>query len=149
MTQTIEIGSEEETVALGERLAAALPVPSVVSLVGTLGAGKTRLVRAIAEALGVTEEVTSPTFVLINEYRSGRVPIYHLDTYRLNDEDELLEIGIDEYFAGGGPAGPGLTFVEWGNRFPDSLPPGTITVTIELVDQTSRRVTIEGLAKPL
>lgn len=145
MTQTIEIAKEEETVALGERLAKALPTPAVVALVGPLGAGKTRLVQAVASALGVTEDVTSPTFVLINEYRSGRVPIYHLDTYRLNDEDELIELGVDEYFAGGGSAGPGITFVEWGDRFPDSLPAETITVTIELVGQTGRRVTIAGL----
>ncbi|QDT68051.1 tRNA threonylcarbamoyladenosine biosynthesis protein TsaE [Planctomycetes bacterium MalM25] len=149
MTQTIEIANEAETVALGERLASVLRAPATVALVGPLGAGKTRLVQAVAAALGVTEEVTSPTFVLINEYRTGSTPIYHLDAYRLKDEDEFLELGVDEYFAGGASSGPGLTFVEWGDRFPDCLPERVVTVTIESLDSQRRRATIEGLAAQL
>lgn len=145
MSETLEIASEAETVALGERLAAELQPPAVIALVGTLGAGKTRLVQAVAAALGVTEDVTSPTFVLVNEYRSGRTPIYHLDAYRLRDEDEFLELGVEEYFAGLASAGPGLTFVEWGDRFADCLPPGVVTIRIEVLGQTARRVTVEGL----
>ena len=146
MSQTIEIASEAETVALGERLAATLHPPAMVALVGPLGAGKTRLVRAVAGALGVSEEVTSPTYVLVNEYRSGRTPVYHLDAYRLRDEDEFIELGVDEYFAGQASAGPGLTFVEWGDRFPDCLPADAATVRIEVLGDTRRRVTIEGLS---
>ena len=145
MTQTIEIASEAETVALGAKLAAALRPPAVVSLIGPLGAGKTRLVQAVAEALGVAEEVTSPTFVLINEYRTGRLPIYHLDAYRLNDEDEFLELGVDEYFAGAGAAGPGFVFIEWGDRFPDCLPPTAVTIRIEPLEAEARRVELTGL----
>lgn len=144
MSQTIEIASEEETVALGARLAAGLAVPSTVALIGPLGAGKTRLVQAVAAALGVTEDVTSPTFVLVNEYRTGKTPIYHLDAYRLKDEDEFLELGVEEYFAGLVSAGPGLTFVEWGDRFADCLPPGVVTIRIEVLGASQRRVTIEG-----
>ncbi|TWT96113.1 tRNA threonylcarbamoyladenosine biosynthesis protein TsaE [Botrimarina colliarenosi] len=144
MSQTIEIADEAGTVALGERLATALTPPAVIALVGPLGAGKTRLVQAVASALGVTEEVTSPTFVLVNEYRSGRTPIYHLDAYRLKDEDEFIELGVDEYFAGLTSAGPGLTFVEWGDRFAGCMPAGTVTIRIEVVSDTRRRVTIEG-----
>lgn len=144
MSETIEIENEAGTVALGARLAATLTPPCVVALVGPLGAGKTRLVQAVAEALEVTEDVTSPTFVLINEYRSGRVPIYHLDAYRLKDEDEFIELGVEEYFAGLASAGPGLTFVEWGDRFPDCLPTGTITIRIEVLKKTQRRIKIEG-----
>lgn len=149
MTQTIEIANEAGTVALGERLAGVLEAPATVALIGQLGAGKTRLVQAVAAALGVTEEVTSPTFVLINEYRSGRTPIYHLDAYRLNDEDEFLELGVEEYFAGAASSGPGLTFVEWGDRFPDCLPERVVTIAIESLDAHRRRVTIEGLKAQL
>lgn len=149
MTQTIEIANEAGTVALGERLAGLLEAPATVALVGPLGAGKTRLVQAVAAALGVTEEVTSPTFVLINEYRTGRTPIYHLDAYRLKDEDEFIELGVEEYFAGGASSGPGLTFVEWGDRFPDCLPESLVTISIEPSGDRQRRVTIEGLAAQL
>lgn len=145
MTQTIEIADEAGTVALGERLAASLGPPATVALVGPLGAGKTRLVQAIAAALGADEEVTSPTFVLVNEYRTGRVPVYHFDAYRLEDEDELFELGAEEYFAGLVASGPGLTLVEWGDRFPDSLPSDTVTVRIDVIGETRRRVTIEGM----
>ncbi len=148
MSQVIEIASEAETVDLGRRLAEALTPPAVVALVGPLGAGKTRLVQAVAAALGVTEEVTSPTFVLCNEYRTGRVPIYHLDAYRLNDEDEFVELGVEEYFAGTATAGPGLVFVEWGDRFPDCLPPTAITIRIEPGAGESRRFRLSGLPLP-
>src|SRR5579871_5394859 len=89
---------EAATARLGRALADALPAASVVALIGPLGAGKTRLVQAIAAAAGVKDqEVVSPTFVLIHEYR-GRVPIYHFDAYRLRDEDEFLQLGPQEYF---------------------------------------------------
>lgn len=149
MTQTIDIADEAGTVALGAKLAAALAPPAVVSLVGPLGAGKTRLVRAIVEALGAEEEVTSPTFTLVNEYRSGRTPLYHLDVYRVGDADELLELGVEEYFAGLVPAGPGLTIVEWGDRFRDWLPREAVTVRLEVTSETGRRATIEGLPTDL
>lgn len=145
MSQQIDLAMESDTVVLGERLAALLEPGAVVALVGPLGAGKTRLVQAIAAALGVTEEVTSPTFVLVNEYRSGRTPIYHFDAYRLKDEDEFIELGVDEYFAGLASSGPGLTFIEWGDRFANCLPRGVITITLALAGGESRRVTIDGL----
>ena len=144
-TQTIDIRSEADTAALGERLAQALPVGSVVSLVGDLGAGKTRLVQSIAGALGTTEEVTSPTFVLLNEYVTGRLPVYHFDAYRLKDEDEFLQLGPEEYFAGMTRAGLGLTFIEWGNLVEQTLPTETITIRIEVLEGQSRKVEISGL----
>jgi tRNA threonylcarbamoyladenosine biosynthesis protein TsaE len=145
MTKTFEIVDEGEMAALGAKLVGALLPPAVIALVGQLGAGKTRLVQAVASELGVREDVTSPTFVLVNEYRSGRTPIYHFDAYRLKDEDEFIELGVEEYFNGLGPAGPGLTFVEWGDRFADCLPPGTVTVRIEVLEGSQRRVEIDGL----
>ena len=140
----IEIQSEADTVALGARLADSLPAGAVVSLVGPLGAGKTRLVQAIAAAIGVTEEVTSPTFVLVNEYTSGRLPIYHFDAYRLKDEDEFLELGPEEYFTGQTPAGPGLAFIEWGDLVKRCLPDTAISVRIEARAGAQRRIEIRG-----
>ncbi len=142
---TIDIASEAETVALGKRLAKTLVAGSVISLVGTLGAGKTRLVQAIVAALGSEEEVTSPTFVLVNEYLGGQLPVYHFDAYRLKDDDEFLELGAEEYFAGYIPGGLGLTFIEWGDRVTNCLPPETIVLKIEVLEGERRRVEIGQL----
>jgi tRNA threonylcarbamoyladenosine biosynthesis protein TsaE len=134
--------SEADTDRLGEALAAALPPSTVVALIGTLGAGKTRLVQAVAAAIGVPREnVTSPTFVLVNEYKDGRLPIYHFDTYRLKDDDEFLNLGPDEYFDSNG-----LTFVEWADRVADLLPAERIEITIEVVGDTARRITISDMS---
>lgn len=126
---------ESETDRLGEMLAEALEPGCVVGLVGTLGAGKTRFVQAVAAALGVPrEEITSPTFVLISEHSGGRIPVYHCDTYRIRDTDELQELGLEEYFAAGG-----ITFVEWADRFEDQLPAERLMVEIESLGRTKRR----------
>ncbi len=130
---------EADTERLGQALAAALPGGTVVGLIGTLGAGKTRLVQAFAAAHGVPrEEATSPTFVLVNEYR-GRVPIYHIDAYRLRDEDEFLELGPEEYFDSAG-----VTFVEWADRVADCLPAARLEIQCEAVGETERRFTLRG-----
>lgn len=145
MEQTIDITDEEGTVQLGHRLAEMLEPGTVVSLVGTLGAGKTRLVQALAKGLGSTEEVTSPTFVLVNEYITGRMPIYHFDAYRLKDDDEFLELGPEEYFEGATSAGAGITLIEWGNQVKQCLPESTLWITFEVLAGEARQVTIEGL----
>lgn len=131
----LELENESDTERLGQRLAADLAPGSVVALIGPLGAGKTRLVQAVCRALGVTEEVTSPTFVLINEYRSGRLPVFHFDAYRLRDDDEFLELGPDEYFEAGG-----MTFVEWGDRVERCLPKDGLKIEIEVLEGDRRRV---------
>ena len=116
-TLTWQAADEGDTERLGRALAAVLAEGGVVGLIGPLGAGKTRLVQGIAAALGVDRrDVVSPTFVLVHEYRGGR-PIYHLDTYRLRDSDEFLQLGVEEYFAP-----PNVVFVEWADRFPECLP---------------------------
>lgn len=131
--------SESDTARLGAALAAVLPPGTTIGLIGTLGAGKTRLVQAVAEALGVQQKtVTSPTFVLINEYQGIR-PIYHFDTYRLKDEDEFLELGPDEYFEG-----DGLSFVEWADRFEVCLPPERVTIKITVTGETARQFEIHS-----
>jgi len=130
--------SEADTDRLGEILAAELYPGSVVALIGTLGAGKTRLVQAVAAALGNPRDaITSPTFVLVNEYLGGRMPVYHFDTYRLRDEDEFLELGPEEYFSG-----QGVTFVEWADRFPDLLPREHLSIQLEVAGPTQREFTI-------
>lgn len=134
-----EARDEQATAKLGAALARVLSAGSVVALIGPLGAGKTRLVQAISEALGVSRsECVSPTFTLIHEY-SGRLPIYHFDAYRVKDEDEFLELGPDEYFYG-----PGISLVEWADRVERCLPQERITIRIEPLGPTSRRVEIEG-----
>jgi tRNA threonylcarbamoyladenosine biosynthesis protein TsaE len=143
--KTFELHNEQDTERLGAALAAALPPGTTVGLIGTLGAGKTRLVRAVAAALGVPEtNVTSPTFVLVNEYRGGRMNVYHFDTYRLKDEDEFLALGPEEYFESSG-----LTLVEWSNRVADLLPTERVDITIEVTGESSRRVTINTTSAAL
>jgi tRNA threonylcarbamoyladenosine biosynthesis protein TsaE len=138
-TLTWQAADEGDTERLGRALAAVLAEGGVVGLIGPLGAGKTRLVQGIAAALGVDRrDVVSPTFVLVHEYRGGR-PIYHLDTYRLRDSDEFLQLGVEEYFAP-----PNVVFVEWADRFPECLPPERVDVTIAAGAGTARRFEFVG-----
>ena len=146
--QIFTLENENDTDRLGAALAAVLQPGSVIALNGTLGAGKTRLVRAIATALGVAaERVTSPTFVLVHEYTDGRLPVYHIDAYRLKDDDEFLGLGPDEYFEA-----DGLTFIEWAERVADCLPAERLDISIEVTGQEQRMVTISdatGRLSPL
>jgi tRNA threonylcarbamoyladenosine biosynthesis protein TsaE len=137
---TLHLNDERDTQQLGAALAAAVPPRTVIGLIGTLGAGKTRLVQAVAAALGVPpRNVTSPTFVLVNEYTGGRMPVYHFDTYRLKDEDEFLALGPDEYFESSG-----ITFVEWADRVTELLPEERLELTMEVTGETQRRVMLQG-----
>ena len=131
---------EQATDRLGRVLAEVLPAGTVVALIGTLGAGKTRLTQAIAAALGVPPDVvTSPTFVLINEYRQGRLPIYHFDAYRLADVDEFAELGPEEYFES-----PGICLVEWADRVALLLPEDVVRIEISVAGEQQREFTISG-----
>jgi tRNA threonylcarbamoyladenosine biosynthesis protein TsaE len=142
---TLTLNDEQGTERLGAALADVLPPGTLVALVGTLGAGKTRLVQAVAKAVGVPEgSVTSPTFVLVNEYRQGRLPIYHFDIYRLKDDDEFLALGPEEYFEA-----DGLSFVEWADRVDHLLPEERVEVELEVTGDTSRRVTLLGTTNEL
>ena len=128
------------TEALGRRLAGVLFGGAVVALIGPLGAGKTHLVRAIAEGLGIADSrvVSSPTFVLIQEY-SARVPIYHFDAYRLQTSAEFLDLGAHEYFEG-----KGVCLVEWADRVEDVLPKDHLRIILQITGDTSRRIVLEG-----
>jgi tRNA threonylcarbamoyladenosine biosynthesis protein TsaE len=130
---------EAATAALGHTLADVLPPGTTVALCGTLGAGKTRLVQAVAEGLGINRrDVVSPTFVLIQEYR-GRRTIYHIDAYRLRDDDEFQQLGPDEYFES-----DGLVLIEWADRVERSLPRDYVEIRIEVTGVASRRFEIRA-----
>lgn len=131
--------SPAETEALGARLAEALDAGRVVAFTGDLGAGKTAFVSGMARALGVEERVTSPTFTIVNEYE-GRLPLFHFDMYRLGDEDELFDIGWEDYLNRGG-----VCAVEWSERIAGALPPETVTVTISRCPENEdwRKIIIE------
>ena len=129
--------SAEETRALGEKLASRLKAGDVVILEGELGAGKSELARGIARGLGVTETVTSPSFTILNVYESGRCPLYHFDWYRLESEEELYELGMDEYLGG-----DGIAVVEWAERCPDAVPENVLRIRLEVTSGESRRITV-------
>ena len=129
--------SAAETRALGERLALGLQPGDTVILEGELGAGKSELARGIARGLGVTETVTSPSFTILNVYESGRCPLYHFDWYRLESEEELYELGMDEYLGG-----DGIAVVEWAERCPDAVPEDCIRIRLEATGEETRRITV-------
>ena len=140
-TRTVDLPDLGTTEAFGRQLAALLFPGAVVALVGPLGAGKTHLVRAIAEGLGIHDSrvVTSPTFALIHEY-NARLPIYHFDAYRLKSEAEFDDLGTQEYYDSGG-----VCLIEWADRVPGSLPPEHLRITLEPTGPTARRVTLEAV----
>src|SRR5579871_1274676 len=134
-----ESTDEAATEKLGAALAAALPPQAVIALIGPLGAGKTRLVQAVASAAGVPDGVVaSPTFVLVHEYE-GNVPIYHFDAYRLANEREFAALGPEEYFAR-----PGWSFIEWADRVTASLPADRLEISIEPSGEMTRRITVSA-----
>jgi tRNA threonylcarbamoyladenosine biosynthesis protein TsaE len=122
--------SPEETMDLGEKIGRLLKGGEVICLTGDLGAGKTHFTKGVARGLGVSGTVTSPTFTLIHEY-SGRLPLYHVDAYRLCDPDEAYDLGLEEYLYG-----DGVTLVEWPERISELLPPEYMTVEISRADES-------------
>ena len=133
----IELPDLAATTAFGRRLAAVLEPGTVVALVGPLGAGKTHLVRAVAEGMGVDPaHVSSPTFVLIQEY-PGRVPVYHFDAYRLPSPDAFADLGVEEYFHG-----DGVCLVEWADKVAETLPADHLRIELEVLGETRRRATV-------
>ena len=135
---TITTHSEAETTAAGRQLASTLGAGAVVLLVGDLGAGKTALVRGLAEGLGVPpEEVSSPTFTLMQEYRGGRVPLIHVDLYRLDDAREIDDLGLEELGT------DGVLAIEWAEKLPRPMA-DAIEVRIEHGDGDVRRLTISN-----
>ncbi|HWL08760.1 MAG TPA: tRNA (adenosine(37)-N6)-threonylcarbamoyltransferase complex ATPase subunit type 1 TsaE [Planctomicrobium sp.] len=138
MFLTLQSDSLDETRRIGRALADCLDVGDVVALDGDLGAGKTHLVQAIADGLQVTDDVHSPTFVLIQEY-DGRIPVCHIDAYRLNDIDEFLELGADELVGG-----DCVSLIEWANRVEEVLPRDRLTIRIGVCGETSRTLAVSS-----
>ena len=128
----------EQTECIGRALAAQLRPGDVIACFGGLGAGKTALTRGIASGLGVTDAVTSPTYTIVNEYLSGRMPLFHFDMYRLTSSDELFDIGWEDYLRRGG-----VCVVEWSENVADALE-DPIVVRIEHTGGDGRRATISG-----
>lgn len=129
------IRSEQDTEKLGLMLAEELQPGDVLALVGDLGAGKTTLTKYIAKGLGITEMITSPTFTIMNEYLGGRMPLYHVDAYRLENEEAALDIGLDEYFYK-----DGLCVIEWADLIEGILPEETKCIFMEYGDNPEERV---------
>lgn len=136
----IILKNEEETRAFGIRLAESLAPNTIIALTGDLGAGKTALSKAIAKGLGVTDTITSPTFTIVCEYETGRLPLYHFDVYRVSDSEELFEIGFEDYLHKGG-----VCLIEWANLLEEGLlPKGTKKINLEYGSNDDERIlTIE------
>ena len=130
--------SPAETERLGAALARVLQPGAVIAYRGDLGAGKTAFTRGLARGLGVKESVTSPTYTIVNEYLSGSMPLFHFDMYRLGSEDELFDIGWEDYLERGG-----VCAVEWSENIWGAME-DAIVVTISRLDEDTRRIEIEG-----
>lgn len=137
----LESTSPSETRRVGERLGRLLDAGDVVLLRGALGAGKTAFTQGLALGLGVprSRRVSSPTFTLVNEH-AGRVPLYHLDLYRIDDPGELEEIGLREYLSG-----RGVAVIEWAEKLGDLVPAERIEVTLDITTPRSRRIRVEAV----
>ena len=133
-----ETNSYQETETLGQRLAQALQPGTVIAYEGDLGAGKTAFTRGIARGLDCREQVTSPTYTIVNEYITGRMPLFHFDMYRLHSSDDLWDIGWEDYLERGG-----VCCVEWSENVRDAME-NALTVRIEKTGEDTRRITIEG-----
>lgn len=141
----IETNSPEETFRLGERLGRQARAGQIYTLRGDLGVGKTVFTQGIARGLGITEAVSSPTFTIVQEYREGRLPLYHFDVYRIGDLEEMEEIGYEDYFYG-----DGVCLVEWANLIEELIPEHAVSVVIEKDLEKGldyRRIIIEGMGE--
>jgi len=143
MNDTSEMISHtaEETHAFGVQLGQAAEPGDVILMTGELGAGKTTMTQGIAEGLGVAERPRSPTFVMATEYM-GRMPLYHLDLYRVEQAAELGELGLDEYMSG-----DGITVIEWADRTPDAFPSGCLRISLEPMDDLTRHITLTAMGE--
>lgn len=139
----VESFSPEETLALGIRLAKEAKPGQVYTLIGDLGVGKTVLTQGIAQGLEIEDPICSPTFTIVQEYHSGRMPFYHFDVYRIGDVEEMDEIGFDDYVYG-----DGLTMIEWANLIEEILPREYTRITIEKNLERGfdyRKITVEDI----
>lgn len=136
---TLKTNSGEETFLLGKRLGQLLQPSMILCLSGDLGAGKTQMTKGIATGLDIEDYITSPTYTLINEY-SGRLPLYHFDVYRLENSDELNELGYQEYFFGNG-----ITVIEWADIISEAVPKDRLWIIIRKMEADKRRIVLDGV----
>ena len=135
--------SPEDTEDIGARLAEQLEPGAVVAFTGDLGAGKTAFTRGLARGLGIPDRITSPTFTIVNEYKGGRLPLFHFDMYRLGSADELFDIGWEDYLCRGG-----VCAVEWSENIADALEEDAVRVDIRRgASDQERVITIAGVSK--
>ena len=128
--------SADETESFGRQIATKIKPGDVLALTGGLGSGKTQFVKGLAAALGATTAATSPTFTLIHEYFGGRLAIYHLDFFRIEDRPSAERLGLDDYFFG-----DGVSVIEWANRFPELIPENARWISFETKSETQRAIT--------
>ena len=133
--------SPEETEKIGEKLAKALPAGTILAYRGDLGAGKTAFTRGLARGLGANEPVTSPTYTIVNEYLSGKLPLFHFDMYRLRSADDLFDIGWEDYLDRNG-----ICAVEWSENVAEAME-DAVFITIQKTGENSRRIIVEGGVK--
>lgn len=135
--------SANDTIEFGKSVARAVEKGAVISLVGDLGAGKTTFTKGVARGLGIMDNVTSPTFTILNEYAGEEKKLYHFDFYRIEDPDELVELGFEDYF----PSTDGLTIVEWVGKAPSVLPKKFYQITFKKIDDDKRKIVFEEIEK--
>ena len=135
--------SEEETIKTAKQIASKLTKTDILVLSGDLGSGKTKFTEGILDFFGLKDEISSPTFTIVNEYEKDDIKIFHFDVYRLEDVDEFFAIGGDEYF------GRGICIIEWGERIAEALPKNYIKINFErdLVDENKRILKIEKMGE--
>ena len=138
-SRTFQTQSEDETIALGERLASELPVQAVVLLIGNLGAGKTTIAKGIVKGLKAADpdQVSSPTFTLVHEYSPA---VYHVDLYRLETAAQLATLGLEEIFDR-----LAIVLIEWGEKFPEAMPAERVEIRLRATGENTREITIDWL----
>jgi len=142
-TIIFETKSVEETMDIGRSLGKIIHAGMTVCLTGDLGTGKTHFAKGFAEGLDISGNITSPTFTIVNEYHDGRLPFYHFDVYRVNDVEEILQIGFEEYVYGNG-----VTLIEWADMIEPILPDEFIHVKIEKTEnQDERKITVKSFGR--
>lgn len=135
---TFTTTSAEETVELGKKIGSFLKKGDIIAMQGTLAAGKTTITKGIAQALGINETITSPTFCLISEYE-GKMPLYHMDVYRLDGAEDFANLGTEDMLYG-----EGVSIIEWSEKIMEELPHKTIILKLEPHDDGARTITIEN-----
>lgn len=138
MDYTFTTSTPEQTIELGKILGSLLKAGDVLAMTGTLAAGKTTITKGIAQSLGVSDNITSPTFCLISEYE-GRIPLYHMDVYRLEGSEDFINLGVEDMLYG-----DGVCIIEWSEKVRSELPKKSITIDITPLEDTKRRIQVKN-----